>query len=143
MNVYVKLEEVMKDYDLRKPLYYYDATHQVSTCLLITKDGEPLARGIAICSPFEGYDKYYGRALALVRALRAIKKKDTTCAINPYRFDEHRSFYPRQKEEEASMRLKWANYVYKFKSIFLPNLTEFESRLVNSPYGGLEKACIK
>lgn len=135
MNLYEKLEEVTYNYDLRKPLFYYDSDHKVSTCLLITKSGEPMARGIAICSPFDNYDRCAGRTLALVRALRALKKRDTTCEINPYRFDEHRSFYPRPKEEEAGIRLKWANYVYKFKSVFLPNLTEFEAKLVDNPLG--------
>jgi|GEM_PF-4361550 len=138
MNIVEKLDKVIEDWGLRKPLYYYRPEEGASVCLFIDRNGTAIARGVAICSPFDNYDKAIGRTIALCRALRAIKKETDTEGINPSRFDEHRSFYPRGKEYEASCRLKWASYVYTFKSVFCPKLTEFEWRLVD---GTKAKAC--
>lgn len=142
MNIYKQLEQITEDLDLRKPLYYYDNGWQISVCLLINKSGEPIARGISICSPFDNYDKPTGRFLALGRALKAIRKRDTTGEINPSRFDEHRSFYPRRKEDEAATRLSVAYEDFRFKSTYFPNLTEFEARLLGGDEPKTVFACI-
>jgi len=125
MEIYKQLEQ----FNLRKPLFYYDC--HTCVCLLSTPEGEPIARGIAICSPFDVFSKKAGRQIALGRALRAIKKRDTTGEIRPYRFSNHRSFYPRHLEEEAGSRLYRAKCIYGYKSVYLPTLHEFEKGIIS------------
>lgn len=129
MNIYKQLEQVLEQYNLRDPIFYFDHKEQTAVCLLISEDGQPIARGVSICSSFDHYDKEVGRAIAIGRALRAIKKQDTTELISPERFIEHKSFYPRHKERETFERLRKAQYLFGFKSCYLPKKTSFESRL--------------
>lgn len=131
MDIYKQLEQVTEQLQLDKPVYYYETEWQISVCLLaLNPHHTPAARGIAICSPLDQFDKGEGRKLALGRALRALKKRVTTEPINFTRFDEHRSFIPRHKEVETRDRLIMASRVYDAKSVYLPKLTEFEKILL-------------
>jgi len=130
-NIYVQLEQALEQYDLRDPIFYFEHENQTAVCLLVKRNGTALARGVSVCSPFDHYDKEVGRAIAIGRALRAIKKMDTTEEINPNRFTEHKSFYPRNKEIEAHQRLDKARISFGYKSCYLPRKTRFELWLVD------------
>jgi len=115
--------------ELNPPLFYYDK--QTSVCLLMNTKGEPMARGIAICSPLDPFEKRIGRAKALGRAIQALIKQDTNGWINPHRFDERKPGIPRTKQEEIKIRLRNAAYTYGWKSAFHPTLTDLEKQLLN------------
>ena len=53
--------------------YYYQNQDMVTTCLVTSKTGKVIARGIALCSPTDIIDKAEGRSLARRRAMRAIR----------------------------------------------------------------------
>jgi hypothetical protein len=68
--------ETLKQLDLRERIYYKRFEDGSGRCvvLLVAQNGYPLARGVAIQSPKDNFEKGIGRLLARGRALRAIRR---------------------------------------------------------------------
>lgn len=122
------LKEFTEQLNLNPPLYYYDGDSSV--CLIMNSNGEPTARGVAVCSPLDPFVRKTGRNIAINRALQALGEKQDNGTINFSRFDVHKAGYPRPKELQATARLRRAAFTYGYKSTYKPELTELEKKLL-------------
>jgi len=86
-----------------------------TVCLVLDKEGGLLARGIAICSRQDQFNRRTGRTLALGRAMQAIAHKDCIQRI-------HKPYVSNIAKVSASG--------FIWKASYLPNLTSYEMRTV-------------
>jgi hypothetical protein len=108
------------------PIFYYvspeDCVARTTTVCLLIKEKEVMARGVAVCSPLDNFEKRIGRAKALGRAIQAIVRKETSGEICSQRF------YCSHNNQHVT--LEDAEERYKAKSNYLPKLTQWEKELV-------------
>lgn len=104
-----------------KEFYYYGRDHEKKprvTIVLIEKDGN-MARGISIGSYKDVLDKKEGRRIARNRALKAV---GTQRASEPVLQDHVRRI------------LGIVNLPFYYKSNWMPALTSFEHKILDSNY---------
>ncbi len=106
-----------------KPLYYYKEKNTI--CLLI-QDGQCVARGVSICSPLDQFVKRTGRAMALGRAMQALKHRT------------HNGLIEESRRVHYHLGLLDALVRFGHKSIYMPVLTEFEFKLINVVAKGID-----
>lgn len=124
-----KFQEQLEKLGVDKPRFYYELAERVTVCLL-TKDGAPIARGVAICSMLDQFERRIGRAKALGRAVQALQKGESTALIRPGRFELTRPLNYR-------LRMEWAaGMISPYKATFMPKLTGFEDKMVNGKKPG-------
>jgi hypothetical protein len=112
-----------------KTYYYYLRDHEkkpiVSVCLI--KDGEDVARGVAICSRDDAPRKKYGRTIARKRAEYAMSTKGQKLPIKRIK-----------AMWGVTGMYSYFNVTYlawltnKFKACFSPILTSYEEQLLNN-----------
>ncbi len=99
-----------------KEVLYYQGKN--AFCLLVDEaTKEPIARGVAICSPKDQFVRKTGRAKARGKAQQAIVRKEN---IEP--------ILAKQKIESGLYHQDWKGI--EFYATFLPDATEYEKVLV-------------
>ena len=110
------------------PIYYYsrvkfnqeEIEDIATTCLLIDEEKAVIARGIAICSFKDNFNKSKGRSIALGRAIQAYEHHCSLALIRDREFDYGKNF---------AMEFVASN-ISDFKAEYAPRITEDERKLV-------------
>lgn len=94
--------------------YYLSRADKKNTSVVILKEGDAVARGVAICSIKDNFNKKLGRSIAMGRAIKAMLTQDS-CKNNAIR---------------RAMVAKEVPAEFKNKCSFMPQLTEYEEKLM-------------
>jgi len=94
--------------------YYLSKADKKNTSVVILKEGDAVARGVAICSIKDNFNKKLGRSIAMGRAEKALFTQNS-CKNNTIR---------------RAMVAKEVPAEFKNKCSFMPQLTEFEKKLL-------------
>ena len=107
----------LKEADLHDVYYHvrFRDGSGYTVCLVLDKEEALIARGVAICSKQDQFNRRTGRVLALARAMQAITHKDCLHRIkgNPY------DTFMTQLSKTSAMSFVW-------KAAYKPNPTEYE-----------------
>ena len=81
----------LKANEVEKIKFYYSDKDPIvgnifTVCLLLSKEGKILSRGVSICSVMDMHNKQDARDRSFGRALKAVISKGTADEINPNRF---------------------------------------------------------
>lgn len=124
--------EHMKFYELESPV-----GPLFTACLVFGTNGSILARGVSICSVQDGFDRREGRNRAIGRALKAITNMRSDEPIHPEIRDVYelytRNINTKKKQTiqiPKYLHVKVASEHFSYKSEFVPELTDFEKKLL-------------
>lgn len=107
------------------PLFYRD--HLVVVCVLV-HGTKVLSRGMSICSIKERFDMAKAKNMSLGRAIAALKNKQTSLPIKLFlRFN---TTTPKKDMDDNFRSIVTAQFGFKYKSIYLPELTKKEGMLL-------------
>lgn len=123
----IRQREQLVKIGLKETFYYLFCTNiykkpagAITVSLLFDAKNQPIARGLSILSPKDNMVKAKARALARGRALRAYSKKVTGSPIKLMR------------DTTVNVAMIEAYNTFKNKSTYLPELTDYEKKLVEN-----------
>jgi len=77
----IPVSKILKEYGISKIKFYYKNCPIIgnifTACLLVSDEKKIISRGVAICSILDGHRKQEGRKIALIRAKKAMFKKES------------------------------------------------------------------
>ena len=120
-----ELEEKQKKHGMIEKIYYDREIDGSAACVVllavegVNRELQPVARGVAICSPLDTFNRAKGRVIARGRALRAIKRADNTGYL-----------ITRKPVSTYNVAFNVAYGTFGFKSEYQPPLTAFEKELL-------------
>jgi len=123
-----------------RPYFYYVGT-AIGTVCLLKKENSCVARGVSICSPQDQFNRATGRAKAFGRAIKAVVRKETNDRINVNRLMN--KYYPSLHPKTFINEVSDMADTFTHKSIYMPELTEFERRIIYKPVKAvtIEQGC--
>lgn len=112
----------------------------ITVCLLIGDRMSVIARGVSICSILDNYRKKEGKNRSLGRAMKAIHNAESGLPLRPHNRIDLDAFVAKTIKVDKN-RWRTSRYPkysslyeaadsFKFKSEFLPELTEYEKQLL-------------
>ena len=102
--------------DITKHVNYYlrnESNQPITSVTVIRNTSGKIARGVAICNSRDHFSKSEGRTLSRLRSIKALKKENNFGKI---------------KRDNILI-----DDLFNFKCEFMPELTEYESKLLLDP----------
>jgi hypothetical protein len=139
LNENPKVVSKLKTNGVDKIKFYYNDKDPIvgnvfTVCLLLSKEGKILSRGVSICSVMDMHNKQDARDRSFGRALKAVISKGAADQINPNRFTikigdiSLESVLMRKNGVKIPLNYPLIETVkyFKYKSEFNPTPTEKE-----------------
>ena len=106
----------------QKFYYHRDETGKPKSTICLISENGWLARGVAICSDRDNFNRKVGRAIAMGRAAKALKNMESSDEIN----------IGLDRDPYLSILMKLPPGIEKFKTCYDPFLTDHETKLIGA-----------